>query len=171
MMRMLLLIVGLLLVSGLHSEAKAQVSDDPLYTSRYTNLDDCTVVESSVEPDFVLHRCEGIEETAVWLRYSDSARLYLSFGKEDHGRAMFGIDRDPEWPIEWRGSVHMMRFEPFAVIIRMNAAFAAVGDEPEPSLSVFKLNRDGTSCLIESSLQDNERARQIADRTIWQDCP
>lgn len=40
MMRMLLLIVGLLLVSGLHSEAKAQVSDDPLYTSRYTNLDD-----------------------------------------------------------------------------------------------------------------------------------
>lgn len=170
-MRLLLAIAGFLLASGLLGEAKAQVSDEPLHTSRYTNLDNCVIVEGSIEPDYVINRCEGIADIAVWLRYSDSARLFVSFGSEEHGRAWFGIERDSEWPIEWRGSVHMMNFMPFAVIIRMNAAFAGAGDEPEPSLSVFKLNRDGTSCLIESGLQDNERARQIADRSIWQDCP
>ncbi len=154
----------------LTSSVQAQVSDEPLGSSRYTLVEDCTEVASAIEQDFVLNRCEGLDGIPIWWRYSDSARLYVGFGVVPHSSGMFGIERGDDWPIEWRGSEYMLEFEPYAVIIRMREPFGIADGEPASFLTVFKLNRDGTSCIVGSQIDDNSRARRIADQAPFRDC-
>jgi hypothetical protein len=150
--------------------AQAQVSDEPAPESRYTLRENCIEVASAVSPDFILNRCDGLDGIPIWWRYSDSARLSVGFGKAAHTSGFFGIDRDPDWPVEWRGTAHSRHFTPYAVIIRMREPFAVETGEPQSFLTVFKLNLDGTSCILESNIRDNARARAIADRAFLEQC-
>ncbi|WP_340588923.1 hypothetical protein [Erythrobacter alti] len=158
------------LFAGLTANPVAAQDAEVGFSSRYTLLEQCTEVDSSISPDYILNRCEGYEGIPIWWRYSDSARLFVGIGEVPHSSGFFGIDREHDWPIEWRGSESTPRFEPFAVIIRMRAPFDGASGEKDSFLTVFKLNPDGTSCVLESNIRDNEQARQVADRAPFRDC-
>lgn len=140
------------------------------FSSRYTLLEDCTEVASSISPDYMIHRCEGYGGIPIWWRFADSVRLYIGFGETPHDSGPFGTDRDSDWPIEWRGNENIAPFSSFAVIIRMRVPRGVYEIEPSPALAVFKLREDGTSCLIARDVADNERAREIADSAPSRTC-
>jgi len=143
------------------------------FTSRYTTLGECPLfAEGEPGYDWIVFRCEGYGGMPIWWRYSDSARLYIGFGERQHDSGFFGFDRDPDWPIEWRGRISGDQFIPHAVIIRMPRPIYGSYGEPESSLMVFRLRDDGTSCLLEGDILANERAREVADASAGEfDCP
>jgi hypothetical protein len=138
--------------------------DTATMTSRYTRLGDCDEVDHGdidKGEDWIFHRCEGYDGIPVWLLYVDSSRAQVGFGSTANVTGPFGIDRDDEWPIEWRGNLDDGRFQPITAIIRMPRPF---GEGIE--LIVYRLRTDGTSCIVGSTSGSNETARRIADAAI-----
>ena len=133
----------------------------PAPESHYTTLRnaDCTVVESG-EPegqDWLLYRCEGASNIAVWVLYQDSTRMMIAFGpKPVDGIAGYSSDRDEAWKVEWRAPAKGL-FQPYAAILRMRPAGG--GDS---ILAVYRVWPDKPSCLL-GTATNNETARQIAD--------
>lgn len=107
-------------------------------------------------------RCKGYGAISIWLRYADSARVYVGFGtKPNETGDMFSLDRNGAWPVEWRGYRVNGSFQPFAAILRMRVPAAAGGTTP--TLVVFRLRPDGTSCTVGATQGSNQLARRIAD--------
>jgi len=140
------------------SSAQAQA------VSRYTRIDPhaCTYLEdgSRYDQDWVRYRCIGEGGISVWLNYSDSTRLSLEFGEEGHDSPVFSADRDPSWPVEWRGW-ERATFQPYAAIVRTRPAFQFDGDR-STQLSVFRVWRDWAACFL-GNVATNEAARALAD--------
>lgn len=127
--------------------------------SRYTRLDDCRVVaHGRAGEDWVSHRCKGYGGVPVWITYTDSARAGFGFGPKQNVSGMYGADRDPAWPLEWRGRPAGTSFRPFAMILRVR-----VPAETTNLLVVYGLKPDGTSCVVGSTYVSNDVARRIAD--------
>lgn len=131
--------------------------------ARTTVLNDCEIFHDDLANDVIVHRCEGLGQIPVWFRYSDSARLYVGFGAKQHDSGIFGLNGDPEPTLEWRGIESPSGFVPHAVIVRLPQPIDGNEASFAPSLAVFRLRGDGTSCRIGSQIGDERLARQIAD--------
>ncbi len=147
------------------AQASAPAAGPPAIESRYTRLRNCRELEhGNVDKgeDWLRQRCQGYGAVSIWLRYADSARVYVGFGtKPNETGDMFSVERDDAWPVEWRGVQVNGSFEPFAAILRMRVPAAAGGTTPK--LIVFRLRPDGTSCTVGSTRASNQTARRIAD--------
>ena len=134
-------------------------------TSRYTKLSRCRLIDSgdvSRGEDWGYLRCGGLGGIPIWYVCQDSARCRYGFGRKANlSSGMFGVDGDPDWPIEWRGRMVGKRFQPFAVIMRGRGY--GIEKEEGSSLTVFRLRPDGMSCVVGDDVKSNEAARQIAD--------
>lgn len=134
--------------------------------SRLTVLDERRCVEAGPNQedevgDVLFKRCPIAGLPTVWLLYLDGVRLRLGFGSTPTASGMFDADRDPTWPIEWRGRGAGRAFRPYAAILRLRAP----GERPS-NLVVFRLRADGTSCIIGNVApgpNQNLAARALAD--------
>lgn len=135
-------------------------------TSRLTVLNESRCLEAGPNQadevgDELFKRCPIDGLPTVWLLYLDGVRLRLGFGATPTASGMFDADRDPAWPIEWRGRGAGRAFKPYAVILRLRAP----GERPS-HLVVFRLRADGTSCIVGSVApgpNQNLAARALAD--------
>lgn len=156
---------AVLAASLLGATASAEQAEPRTIASRYTYLNDCRELEhGNVDKgeDWVRHRCKGHGPISIWLRYSDSARVYVGFGTRPNETGdMFSLGRSDAWPIEWRGQRVDGSFQPFAAILRMNVPVATGGTTS--ILVVYRLRADGTSCTVGSTHGSNLLARQMAD--------
>lgn len=131
--------------------------------ARYTEVgaQACQVADIG-EPlgqDWLLYRCEGDQGVAVWLLYQDSARLQVAFGPDDfEDYRPWSFEREPEWPVEWRGR---RGSPPFAAIIRMTPLTDA-SEQAAPVLAVFRVWPDRPDCYL-GAAADNDAARRLAD--------
>lgn len=156
---------ALAILSAAASEGHAQALG-----SRYTSIDPhtCRYLADSGqgEGDWISYRCDGEGGIPVWLFYTDSARLTLSFGVNESGDLpTFSADRESDWPVEWRGT-QRGSFLPFAAIVRTRPPFQFDGDR-STQLSVFRVWRDRPACFL-GSVATNEAARRLADRSAGQ---
>jgi hypothetical protein len=137
-------------------------------TSRYTKFDGCHMIDhAQLGEDWVLHKCKGLGGIPVWLLFTDSAYGHVGFGAKANVSGIYGAHRDDRrWPIEWRGRVRNGKFQPLAVIIRMDRPAGAYEGPAPNELIVFRLRPDGTSCVIAETKGSNEDARKIADSAI-----
>lgn len=127
------------------------------------NEDRCVEVSPETEEvgDSLFKRCIGPANTPIWVLYLDGTRLRLGFGRAANFSGMFDADRDPAWPLEWRGRGVGRAFKPYAVIVRLRAP----GERPS-HLVVFKLTPDGASCIVGNVApgpNQNLDARRLAD--------
>jgi len=58
------------------------------------------------------------------------------------------------------------KFQPLAVIVRMDRPAGAYEGPAPTDLFVFRLRPDGTSCIVGEDIKSNEDARKIADAAI-----
>ena len=150
---------------GLAPPAHAQESDEVV--SRFTSISphDCTQTGdgSAEDQDWVSYRCEGQGGIAIFLGYTDGVRLSLGFGAENQQLGLFSADREPNWPVEWRGRVINGRFVPHSAIARMRTRREDDTVTWNSELVVFGLS--GRACVLGEvhGARANERARQLAD--------
>ncbi len=113
--------------------------------------------------DWVSYRCEGEGGIAIFLGYSDGVRLSLGFGAENPKIGFFSADREPNWPVEWRGRVINGRFVPHGAIARIKTRREDDTVSWNSELVVFGLS--GRACVLGEvhGARENERARQLAD--------
>ena len=146
--------------------ATAAVAKPLAATSRLTVLNESRCIEAGPNQedevgDELFKRCPIAGLPTVWLLYLDGVRLRLGFGATPTASGMFDADRDPAWPIEWRGRGAGRAFKPYAVILRLRTP----GERPS-HLVVFRIRADGTSCIIGSvapGANHNLAARTLAD--------
>lgn len=146
-----------------HAEAQS-------ISSQYTRIDphSCTFLEDGarLEQDWVRYRCDGAGGIPIWLFYTDGVRLRLSFGPErGDDLPIFSADREPTWPVEWRG-VQSGTFTPYAAIVRTRPPFQFDGDR-STQLSVFRVWRDRPACFV-GNAATNDAARRLADQARGQ---
>jgi hypothetical protein len=137
-------------------------------SSRYTKLDDCKEIgrgDIDQGEDWLVYKCVGLEDLPVWLAYTDSARSQFGFGPQPNTHGIFGLDRNDDWQVEWRGVEKGGKFVPFAVIVRAMRPMADAPSDGKGFLFVYRLTADGMSCIEASDLSSNEEARAIADGT------
>ena len=124
----------------------------------------CKEVGGEVEPDWVLHRCQGYGSIPVWLAFSDSNKSHLGFGAKPNLSGIFGLE-GPLGRIEWRGVKTARGFEPYAVIAHVTSPFE---EDQKGHFVVYRLRNDRTSCIlgetVEADAGSRQRAREIADR-------
>lgn len=150
---------------GLAPAAHAQQSDEVV--SRFSSIwpHDCTFTGdgSAEDQDWVSYRCDGQGGIAVYLFYSDGVRLSLGFDAENQQLGVFSADREPNWPVEWRGRVINGRFVPHSAIARMRTRREDDTVTWNSELVVFGLS--GRACVLGEvhGARENERARQLAD--------
>ena len=142
----------------------ASTAAQPATTSRYTHLSSCRLwaagnVAEDAREDWVIRRCAGIRNQAVWIRFREGTRMEVGFGSRPNFAGIFETNRDEKWPVEWRGRVIKGRFVPSAAIVRLRGRF---DDSGVSDLVVYRLRPDGTSCLVRSA-STNAEARAIAD--------
>ena len=117
---------------------------------------------SAASEDWISYRCEAGDLPDVFLFFTDGVRLSLAFGDEDASVMGFVADREPTWPVEWRGRIVSGRFLPYAAVVRMRKE---LGYPPtlETQLVVFSLT--GSRCVLGTieGARANERARRLAD--------
>ncbi|WIY68091.1 hypothetical protein KB221_08200 [Aquidulcibacter paucihalophilus] len=150
---------------GLASPVQAQEASR--IESRFSSIwpHDCTYTDDGAAEgqDWVSYRCEGEGGIAIFLGYSDGVRLSLGFGAENPMIGFFSADREPIWPVEWRGRVINGRFVPHGAIARMKTRREDDTVTWNSELVVFGLS--GRACVLGEvhGARENERARQLAD--------
>jgi hypothetical protein len=76
-------------------------------TSRYAKPSQCKDMGSgdiNKGEDWVKVRCAGLSGISMWYICMDSNKCRYGFGRKANlSSGMFGVDGDPNWPIEWRG--------------------------------------------------------------------
>ena len=167
MRRSLSLAACLCLSAGSWLAAGPASSGEP--TSRYTRVGPCREVAESrpdVDPeDWVLNKCSGRPGWPVWFFfYDDAIKQRIGFGRRQNVSGLFfepGFS--DKTPLEWRGLIQRGKFEPFAVILRVSS-----GDPNahRTALVVYRLQPDGTSCIIADDISTNAKAREIADVSL-----
>lgn len=122
----------------------------------------CAMADNGgADEDWVVYRCAGEGGVPVWLTYFDGTKMRVSFGQEQtDDSAFFGSDRDPRWPIEWRGTASP-RFEPYAAIVRMRPPPGL--DDERSQLVVYRVEPGRASSII-GYASSNEEAQRMADR-------
>lgn len=134
--------------------------------SRYSSIwpHNCTETGNGAaeDRDWVRYRCGGEGGVAVQLVFSDGTRLSLGFGDDATPLGMFRAEREPNWPLEWRGTVVNGRFIPHAAIARMKT-FPENGGLDDSELVIFGLS--GPTCVLGevSGPRANDAARRLAD--------
>lgn len=150
---------------GLAPHAHAQQSDE--IESHFSSISprDClyTGDGAAQDQDWVTYRCEGQGGIAIFLGYTDGVRLSLGFGAEHPKIGPFSADREPNWPVEWRGRVTNGRFVPHAAIARMKTYPEDETVTWSSELVVFGVS--GRACVLGEvhGVRANERARRLAD--------
>ncbi|GAA4028131.1 hypothetical protein GCM10022281_03660 [Sphingomonas rosea] len=131
--------------------------------SRYTRLVQCREYKQSPkDQDWASQRCAGLGRNAVWVTCIDSATCHYGFGPRPHVSGPFGTGRTVA-PVEWLGHSLRGKFVPLAVIIRLPGADR--DGRGRLGLVVFRLRRDGTSCVV-GEASGNVDARRVAARSM-----
>lgn len=159
--------VRILIAMSLYSGAAAVANEQPLEWRFEPFADNCSEVQAaSKEPeqgDFVQHRCQNQSGPPVWLLYQEGVRLSVGIGERAHVSLQYVDASRPDWPIQWGGTMDNGRFGAEFAILR----FTMYGDEAKrQSLTVFRLNADGTSCVVDvvqPQSKQNEKAQQMAE--------
>lgn len=150
---------------GIASPVQAQEASR--IKSRFSSIwpHDCTYTGDGAAEgqDWVTYRCEGEGGIAIFLGYSDGVRLSLGFGAENPKIGLFSADREPNWPVEWRGRVINGRFVPHGAIARMRTRREDDTVTWDSELVVFGLAEQVCVLGEVHGARENERARQLAD--------
>lgn len=147
--------------------APSRAQDRGEVVSRFSSIwpHDCAETGNGAadDQDWVSYRCEGEGGMAVYLFFSDGVRLSLGFGDSSAPLMGYPADREPSWPVEWRGRVVNGRFVPHAAIARMKTHPEDETVSWGSELVVFGLS--GQPCVLGEvhGARANERARQLAD--------
>jgi len=153
------------------SETLSNVDDPPgSIVSRYSSLDECTIIRSNPNEDWSVSRCPGRGGYGLVLNYGD-ARDALQITKmggptadidlASHSGGGFNALGET---IEWRGKIEFERFFPSALIVRNT-----VSENPEDStqqtalLAVIDLKQSCLVALVRPTANQNAAARAIAD--------
>jgi hypothetical protein len=154
------------------SEAAPLATEPPPsgFTSSYSSLKDCKVVELREDEDWSVSRCTGPGGYALMVDYGDARddlRLVrpggqpVELGLLQLNGGGFNSLGDA---VEWRGTGAEAGFKPTALIVRNNAVESPERPEqPTAFLVVIDLAQSCAVAQVRPMAAQNEQARKIAD--------